>query len=153
MLCDRLLLHVAVRWDDCWESHTGLGLPRVWHLAPHEDTWMMPAAATVTIDHPGAPRPKVFKSKTQKGNSNEVLRFQVPLTHEDVATFQNMQGKKVRGPKLAQTPKLVRYRPLQAAQHDTSRVFQHLYMTLGRACKLEWVALRNCPKTVENTHG
>ena len=52
-----------------------------------------------TIDHPGAPRPKAVKLKSKKHRFLDVMRCQIPLTHEDDMTFQNAQGKTIRGPK------------------------------------------------------
>ena len=109
----------------------------------------MPASATATIDHPGAPRPKVLKLKGRKSNTIEVSRCQVPLTHEDVGTFQNMQGKTVRGPKPTQKAKgfvIDLYKPHNMSEPE---YFQHLYMILGRARKLEWIVLRNFPQTAD----
>ncbi len=64
--CDRLPLHVEVRWDGCTEDYTGLGKPGVWHLKPKEDGWKIPVDTVATIDHPGAPRPKVVKLGSKK---------------------------------------------------------------------------------------
>ena len=38
ILCDRLPMHVEVRFDGCSDDYTGLGKPGVWHLAPRQDT-------------------------------------------------------------------------------------------------------------------
>jgi len=151
VVCDRLPLHVAVRWDECSDDYTGLDMPGVWHVAPQEDTWKMPATSIATIDHPGAPRPKVVKLKGRKGGSIQVTRCQVPLTHEDVATFQNMQGKTIRGPKPAQNPKGFVIDLFKSYNMSQPEYFQHLYMILGRARKLEWLVLRNFPRAADGT--
>ena len=96
VLCDRLPLHVEVRFDESAEDYTGLGKPGVWHVAPRKDTWKLPVdAAMVTINHPGAARPKVIRGTSRKHSTVEVLRCQLPLTNEDEMTYQNAQGKTV----------------------------------------------------------
>ena len=58
-------------------------------------------------------------------------------------TFQNIQGKTVRGPE-GQPKGLVLdlFKPGYMASEE---YFQHIYMALGRARKLEWMLLRNFP--------
>ena len=74
----------------------------------------MPVDAVATVDHPGAARPKVIKLGAKKQNTIEVTRYQVPITHEDDMTFQNAQGKTVRGPEQQPKGFVV---DLYAAQH------------------------------------
>ena len=52
----------------------------------------------VTIDHPGAPRPKTVKLGRRAQRKRRVTSHQIPLTHEDDMTYQSVQGKTVRGP-------------------------------------------------------
>ena len=89
--------HVAVRWDDCAQDYTGTGQPGVWFIMPKEDEWDLPIDAMATINHPGAPRPKVVQ-RGKKKVTIKVTRCQVPLTHEDDMTYNNAQGKTIRGP-------------------------------------------------------
>ena len=98
MNCDRLPIHVAVRWDGCIEDYTGTCKPGVLYLAPKEDDWDLPIDAVATINYPGAPRSKVVQLGNKKQVTIRVTRCQVPLTHEDDMTFQNAQGKTIRGP-------------------------------------------------------
>ena len=134
-----------VRWDECGDDYTGSDKPGVWQLAPRSDTWKLPIDVVATIDHPGALRPKTVKLGSRKGKFLEVARSQVPLTHEDDMTFQNVQGKTIRGPE--QQPKgfvidLYKYPGMTREEY-----LQHLYMILGRARKLDWILLRNFPRT------
>ena len=71
------------------------------------------------------------------------MSCQIPLTHEDDMTFQNVQGKTVRGPE-GQPKGLVldMFKPGYMCKEE---YFQHLYMGLGRARKLCWMLLRNFP--------
>ena len=145
--CDRLPLYVEVRWDGCTEDYTGLGKPGVWHLVPKENDWKFPIEKRITIDHPGAPRPMAVKQNAKSQKILEVTSCQIPLTHEDVMTLQNAQGKTIRGPE--KQPKgfvLDLYKPQNMSKDE---YFQHVYMGLGRAQKLEWLLLRNFPTTKE----
>ena len=75
----------------------------------------------------------------------EVASVQIPLTHEDDMTFQNVQGKTVRGPE--NQPKGFVVDLFKPRNHTKEEYFQHLYMVLGRARKLDWLLLRNFPHT------
>ena len=143
--CDRLPIHIAVRWDDSAEDYTGLGKPGVWHLKPTEDKWDLPIDTVMTIDHPGAPRPKVVKMTAKKHSEVKVLRCQVPVTHEDDMTYQNAQGKTVRGPE-GQAKGFVVDLFKRPSMLDPE-YFQHVYMIMGRARKLDWMLLQNFPST------
>ena len=152
--CDRLPLHVEVRFDGCTEDFTQTGKPGVWHLEPREDSWKFEIEQSVTIDHPGAARPKVKQQTSKKKKLIDVASCQIPLTHEDDMTFRNAQGKTIRGPE--KQPKgfvLDMYRPSHWSNKDDGRpsdeYFQHVYMGLGRAQKLDWMLLRNFPTTEE----
>ena len=142
--CDKLPLHIAVRFDGCHEDCTGLGKPGVWHLIPRKDTWEMPIETIATIDHPGAPCRKRIKQNTRtKKPTLEVASCQIPLTHEDDATFQNWQGKTARGPEGQPKGFVIDlYRPSYMGKEE---YFQHVYMSLGRGQKLEWELFRNFP--------
>ena len=143
--CDYLPLHVEVRWDDCAEDYTGLGKPGVWHLKPKQDVWKMPIDTVAIIDHPRAPGPKVVKLSSRKQATIEVTSSQEPLTHEDDMTFQNVQGKTIRGPEKQPKGFVVdMYKPQNMGPEE---YFQHIYMVMGRARKLEWLLLRNFPST------
>ena len=96
--CDRLPLHIGVRFDQEIEDYTGLGRPGVWFVEPVVEHWKLPIDTIVTIDHPGALRAKKFKATSREKRMLDVTRCQLPLTHEDVMTFQNAQGKTIRGP-------------------------------------------------------
>jgi len=143
VLCERLPLHVEVRFDGCADDYTGLGKPGVWHLAPKQDTWKLPLDAVTTINHPGAFRPKRVKASASKDATAEVTSCQLPLTHEDDMTFQNIQGKTVRGPRgEAKGLVLDMFKP---GYMGPDEYFQHIYMGLGRARKLSWLLLRSFP--------
>ena len=143
VVCDRLPLHVAIRFDGCSEDYTGLGKPGVWHLEPKKDVWHLPIERTATIDHPGAPRPKVVKLTRRKDATLEVTRCQLALTHESEGTYQNWQGKTARGPRDEPKGFIVDlFKPNQMSQPE---YFQHIHMILGRVRKLEWLMIRNFP--------
>jgi hypothetical protein len=93
--CDRLPLHVAVRLDESSVDYTGLGMPGVYFLKVQKRTWQMVIDRHITIDHPGAPRPKTVKCPKKP---RDVTSYQIPLTHEDDMTYYNVQGKTIRGP-------------------------------------------------------
>jgi hypothetical protein len=143
--CDCLPIHIAVRWDDCSEDYTGLGKPGAWHLKPKENKWDLPIDTLATINHPGAPRPKTVKLRAKRHAEVKVLRCQLSLTHEDDMTYQNAQGKTVRGPEdQAKGFVIDLFRPPNMLDEE---YFQHVYMIMGRARKLEWVLMRNFPFT------
>ena len=76
-----------------------------------------------------------------------MLRCQIPLTHEDDMTFQNAQGKTIRGPEQESKGFVIDlFKPRTMGAED---YFQHVYMILGRARKLDWLLLRNFPHTTE----
>jgi len=143
VLCDRLPLHVRVRFDACSDDYTGRDKPGVWHLEPKQDTWDLPVDAVTTIDHPGAFRPKRVKATAKTLATVEVTSCQIPLTHEDDMTYQNIQGKTVRGPEGQ--PKGLVLDLFRPGYMGPDEYFQHLYMGLGRARKLEWMLLRSFP--------
>ena len=96
--CDYLPLHIEVRWDGCEQDYTGTGRPGLWFLEPFTDTWKLPVATLLTVDHPNAARAKKVKATTRKQKTVDVTSTQVPLAPELVVTFQNIQGQTVRGP-------------------------------------------------------
>ncbi len=143
VLCDRLPLYVEVCFDGCSKDYTGLGRPGVWFVTPSKDTWELPISATATVDHPNARGKKQIKLKAKRNATVEVTRCQLALTHEDVKTYQNIQGQTVKcadGSAKGLVVDLERPRNMGEAEY-----FQHLYMVLGRARKLEWLLLRNFP--------
>ena len=146
--CDYLPLHIEVRFDGESEDYTGLGKPGVWHLEPVVDDWALPVKRSYTVDHPNAPRAKRVKVTARKETRIDVVRTQVPLAPEFPVTFQGIQGTTVRGPE--KQPKgliLDLFRPQTMRGPDREpEYFQHLYMGLGRAQKLEWMLLRNFPR-------
>ena len=100
-----------------------------------------------TINHPGAPRAKAVKLGNKREVTIDVTRCQIPLTHEDDMTFQNAQGKTVRGPE--KEPKgFVIDLHRNPGMHD-GEYFQHVHMILGRAQKLEWQLIRDFPTNAD----
>jgi len=149
--CDYLPLHIEVRWDGCEQDYTGTGRPGVWFLEPFTDTWKLPVATLLTVDHPNAARAKKVKATSRKQKTVDVTSTQVPLAPELVVTFQNIQGQTVRGPEGQ--PKgfvLDMFRPqTMRGEEREPEYFQHLYMSLGRARKLDGLLLRNFPRDAE----
>ena len=148
--CDHLPLYVEVRFDDCTEDYAGPGKPGVWHAEPTTDSWALPRDRCLTINHPNAARPKRVKVTGKKKQTTvEVRRTGLPLGPELVVTYQNVQGQTIRGPEGQ--PKgfvLDMYRPsTMRGEGREPEYFQHIYMGLGRARRLEWVLLRNFPRT------
>ena len=71
----------------------------------------------------------------------------MPLTHEDGMTFQNVQGKTIRGPEGQ--PKGYVLDLFKPGNMGPEEYFQHLYMSLGRGRRLAWTLLRNFPVDAE----
>ena len=143
MLCDYLPMHIEVRWDGSSEDYTGLGKCGVWHVEPMTDTWTLEVKKNFTVDHPNVSRAQTSKKKP----SVDVTRTQLPLAPERPVTLQCIQGTTVRGPEGH--PKglvldLLRPQTVRGEERE-SEYFQHLYMALGRAQKLEWMLLQNFP--------
>ena len=156
VLCDRLPLHVEMRFDGCSEDYTGLGKPGVWYLSPQQVAWNLPMDEVATIDHPGALRTKTIKLTSRKHRTVEVWRCQLPLTHEDDMTFQNAQGKTIRGAeehdangKAVREPKGFVVDLYKPPSMMVDEYYQHVYMILGRARKLDWLILRNFPRSAD----
>ena len=80
-------------------------------------------------------------SKTKK--TVEVFRCQLPLTHEDDMTFQNAQGKTIRGPEGQAKGFTIDLLKPRNMHEDENK--QHVYMIMGRARKLEWMLLNDFP--------
>ena len=148
VLCDYLPMHIAVRWDGCSDDYTGLGQPGVWHLEPQRDSWDFPLAKVYTINHPNAARPVKRCATGKKKATVEVTRVGCALAPEQVVTFQNIQGQTVRGPQGE--PKgfdVDLYRPSTMSGNDMAgEYFQHVYIALGRARRLDEVLIRNFPQ-------
>ena len=89
-----------------------------------------------------------MKVTAKKETLIDVVRTQIPMAPEFPVTFQGIQGTTVRGPEGE--PKglvLDLFRPHTMQGEDREpEYFQHLYMGLGRAQKLEWMLLRNFPR-------
>ena len=144
-VCDRLPLHIEVRFDGRSEDYTGLGKPGVWLLTPSKDTWQLPISSTTTINHPNVRGKTYVKLKAKRNATVEVTRCGFAITHEDPRTFQNWQGSTVKeqqGEPTGFVVDLARPRDMGDPEY-----FQHLYMILGRARKLDWILLRNFPLT------
>ena len=140
VLLDRLPRYLEFRADGAGQDYTGLGKPGVWHLEPTCDEWVLHYKLHYTINHPCS-TPKRMK----KTNSLEVqmTRCQVPAAPERVGTFQNMQGKTVRGPDkepLGHTIDLHKPDYFHGGEYK-----QHLYMILGRATSLDYCLFDNFP--------
>ena len=146
--CDYLPLRIEVRFDGCTEDFTGLGRPGVWFLEPVEDTWEFPVETAVTVNHPQCRRSKKLKKTSRKKRYLDVTRTQLPIGPELVCTFQNVQGTTIRGPE--KQPKgliLDVYRPWNMrGDGGAAEDFQHLYMGLGRAHRLDRILIRNFPR-------
>ena len=146
--CDYLPLRIEVRFDGCTEHFTGLGRPGVWFLEPVEDTWEFPVETAVTVNHPQCRRSKKLKKTSRKKRYLDVTRTQLPIGPELVCTFQNVQGTTIRGPE--KQPKgliLDVYRPWNMrGDGGAAEYFQHLYMGLGRAQRLDRILIRNFPR-------
>ena len=151
--CDFLPLCVEVRWDGCTEDYTGQGRPGVYHVEPVQDDWKLPANRVVTVDHPNAARLKRVRLTSRKDKTIDVSRTGVPLAPEHQVTFQNIQGQTVRGPE-GQPKGLVvdLFRPhsMRGEERD-AEYFQHVYMALGRARKLDWLLLQNFPRAEDGS--
>ena len=144
MQCTYLPLHVEIRFNACSTDYTGLGRPGVWCLQPTKDDWELPISATATKDHPNASGVKPAVLKDKRNATAELTRYQVPLTHENVKTFQNIQGSTVKhsdGSPEGLVVDLERPRNMGESEY-----FQHIYMVLGRARSLEHILLRNFPQ-------
>lgn len=89
--------------------------------------------------------------QSRKKKGLDVTRVQVPLGPEQQVTYQNIQGQTVKGP--SGEPKgfvLDMFRPASMrGELRDAEYFQHVYMGMGRARKLEWLLLRNFPTTAE----
>ncbi len=148
--CDYLPLHVEVRLDGCTEDFTGLGKPGVWHVEPATDDWKLPYQQAFTIDHPNVARARRVKATSRKGKFLDAWRTQVPLAPEHIVTFQNIQGQTIKGPQdEAKGFVLDFFRPWNMSGDDGSgraEYFQHLYMGLGRARRLDRILIRNFPQ-------
>ena len=91
----------------------------MWHVTPLEDTF------DVTVKRKGPLHLRV-------------TRVQIPLAPLNAGTFNNAQGKTIRG--VGHTIDLAK--PDYFSPDD---YVQHLYMILGRAQALEWSLFRNFP--------
>jgi len=88
------------------------------------------------------------KVTAKKETMVDVSRTQVPMAPEFAVTFQGIQGTTIRGPEgqpKGLTVDLMRPQTMRRPDREPE-YFQHLYMALGRARKLEWMLLRNFPR-------
>ena len=81
--------------------------------------------------------------KAKHNATLNVTRYQVPLTHENVKTFQNIQGSTVKHSDGSAKGLVVDLE--RPSNMGDSEYFQHIYMVLGRARSLEHILLRNFP--------
>ena len=72
-----------------------------------------------------------------------MTRHQIPLAPERVGTYQNQQGKTIRGPEDEPLGHTVDLRKPPYLSKDDYK--QHLYMILGRAKALRWILLHHFP--------
>ena len=124
---DVCLAAVTPTWEkSCWKSdqdrgddYSGAGLPGVYFLQPVEDNFVM------TVRRRGDLR-------------LDVTRVQFPLAPLAAGTYNNSQGKTVRGQGHTID--------LQRPHYFTRDVYlQHLYMILGRSTELAFSLYRNMP--------
>ena len=124
---DVRLAAVTPTWErSCWKSdqdrgddYSGAGLPGVYFLQPVEDNFVM------TVRRRGELR-------------LDVTRIQFPLAPLAAGTYNNSQGKTVRGQGHTID--------LQRPHYFTRDVYlQHLYMILGRSTELAFSLYRNMP--------
>ena len=128
-------------------DYTGLGKRGVFHLEPVQDEWELPVARVQTVNHPGAPRAKQFVVTSKRKKGLQVARTQLSWAPEDQLTFQSIQGRTIRGPEGQPKGFVVDlFRPGTMQGEDRQgEYFQHVWMILGRARKLEWMLLQNFP--------
>ncbi|CAK0803316.1 unnamed protein product [Prorocentrum cordatum] len=128
-------------------DYTGLGKRGVFHLEPVQDEWELPVARVQTVNRPGAPRAKQFVVKSKQKKGLQVARTQLSWAPEDQLTFQSIQGRTIRGPEGQPKGFVVDlFRPGTMQGEDRrGEYFQHVWMILGRARKLEWMLLQNFP--------
>ena len=139
VLCDRLPTYVAVRFGKFTEDYTGLGQLGVWHVEPTDDEWKLTYKAAYCVQHPLAPA----NTTGQKPNLVNMIRHQIPLAPERIGTYQNQQGKTVRGPEDDPLGHTICLRKPSYLSNDEYK--QHLYMILGRARALKWSLFLNFP--------
>ena len=139
VLCDRLPAYVSVRFDKVGEDYTGLHQPGVCHVEPTNDEWKLVYKPALCIHHPLAPADEHGRKVIQVS----MVRHQIPLAPERIGTYQNQQGKTVRGPEsepLGHTISLRRPSYLHEGEYK-----QHLYMILGRARAFKWSLFHDFP--------
>ena len=112
-----------------------------------QDEWELPVARVQTVNHPGAPRAKQFVVTSKRKKGLQVARTQLSWAPEDQLTFQSIQGRTIRGPEGQPKGFVVDlFRPGTMQGEDRQgEYFQHVWMILGRARKLEWMLLQNFP--------
>ena len=138
VLCDYLPNYVEILFDGCSRDYTGLGRPGVWFVRPSKDDWDLPIT-TVTKTQ----GTRQVKQKANRNATIKVTRCQLAFTHENVKTYQNIQGTTVKhsdGSPKGLVVDLERPQNMGEAEY-----FQHVYMVLGRARKLDDILIRNFP--------
>ena len=105
-------------------------------------------ARVFTVTHPGAPRAKQLVAKSKRKQGVQVTRMQLSWAPEDQLTFQSIQGRTIRGPEGQPKGFVVdMFRPgHMQGEGRQGEYFQHVWMVLGRARKLEWMLLQNFPR-------
>ncbi|CAK0852500.1 unnamed protein product, partial [Prorocentrum cordatum] len=148
VVCDYLPVHLEIRWDGCTVDYTGLKKPGVYHLEPVQDEWELPVTREFTVNHPGAARAKPVVAKSKRKKGLEVTRTQLSWAPEDQLTFQSIQGRTIRGPEGEPKGFVVDlFRPgTMQGEERQAEYFQHVWMVLGRARRLEWMLLQNFPR-------
>ena len=143
VLCDRLPTYVAVRFDKVTEDYTGLEQLGVWHVEPTNDEWNLKYKVAYCVQHPRSPS----KKTGHKDNIIKMIRHQIPLAPERIGTYQNQQGKTVRGPEDEPLGHTISLRKPSYLHDDEYK--QHLYMILGRAKALKWTLFHNFPSDAQ----
>ena len=143
VLCDRLPTYVAVRFDKVTEDYTGLEQLGVWHVEPTNDEWKLKYKVAYCVQHPRSPS----KKTGHNDNIVNMIRHQIPLAPERVGTYQNQQGKTVRGPEDEPLGHTISLRKPSYMHDDEYK--QHLYMILGRAKALKWSLFHDFPSDAQ----
>ena len=124
VLLDRLPRYLEFRLDRANADYTGLGKPGVWHLEPTHDEWTLEYKLHYRVQHPKG-RAVI---KTKNVQNIQMTRCQIPAAPERVGTYQNFQGKTVRGPQGEPLGHTIDLRKPDYMHDDEYK--QHLYICL-----------------------